>query len=185
MKRRDGDVFCHGNYFGSRQGNSPGCLVTKIFFQKVVTAFAWKLAAVVSSPMDIFSKTESTEDSLDQGFAFGDIDMLLSERDGTLIPVAVENGVHVCQQCREQFVDDPSHPLRMVEFSCGGNGVRIGIHSRCVKKAQRALERRGGQGNLVHDMSTMTRARRFLAKALLGGRTTPRNTPRLGKGDEG
>jgi hypothetical protein len=115
---------------------------------------------------DIFTRRESALDALASGNAFGDIDMLLSKKDGSLIPVAVENGVHVCQQCREQFLDDPVSPLRMVEFNCGGHGVRIGIHARCVVKAQRALEHRGNRdGGLVFDMARMTQLRRFFSKA--------------------
>jgi hypothetical protein len=118
------------------------------------------------SIFDIFTKEESALDALASGNAFGDIDMLLSEKDGSLIPVAVENGVHVCQQCRKQFVDDPAHPHRMVEFNCGGHGVRIGIHACCVEKAQKALERRGDRGGgLVFDMSRMTQLRRFFSRA--------------------
>ena len=115
---------------------------------------------------DFLLKKESALDSLDAGYAFGDIDMVLSERDGSLVPVDMENGVHVCQQCREQFVDDRASPLRMVEFSCGGEGVRIGLHSKCVRKAQAAIEKRGDRGGgLVFDMSKMSQARRFLSRA--------------------
>jgi hypothetical protein len=114
---------------------------------------------------DILLKSDTALEALAAGNAFGDIDMLISERDGSLVPVAVENGVRVCQQCREQFIEDPTNPLRMVEFNCGGHGVRIGIHARCVGRAQKALERRGDKGNLVFDMSKMHRLRRFFSKA--------------------
>lgn len=114
--------------------------------------------------MDFFIRRESNLDNV-RGHAFDDIDMLLSERDGSLLPVAVRDGVHVCQQCGEQFVKDPASPLRMVEFSCGGHGVRIGIHARCVGAAQRALAQRGERGNPVFDMSVLHRARRFYTRA--------------------
>lgn len=114
--------------------------------------------------MDFFTRRESALDSI-KGHAFDDIDMLLSKRDGSLVPVAVRDGVHVCQQCGEQFVDDPASPLRLVEFNCGGHGVRIGIHAKCTRDAQRALERRGHRGNIVHDMAMLHQARRFLTRA--------------------
>lgn len=114
--------------------------------------------------MDFLIRKESADDKFD-GFAFDDIDMLVSPRDGSLIPVAVYQGVHVCQVCAEQFVEDPASPFRMVEFSCGGYGVRVGIHAKCVDKASRALQRRGDRGNQVFDMSRMHRARRFLTQA--------------------
>lgn len=113
-------------------------------------------------PVDFLVRRQSVDD-VDRtltGQAFDDIDMLLSKRDGSLIPVAVIDGVHVCQQCSEQFVDEPSSPLRMVEFNCGGGGVRIGIHSKCVTKARKVLQKRGDKGNFVSDMSMLHRARR-------------------------
>ena len=117
------------------------------------------------SMFDVFNRKQSAEDLLaNDSASFGDIDMLISERDGSLVPVAMENGVHVCQQCREQFVDDPGSPLRMAEFNCGGEGIRIGIHSKCVRKAQKALNKRGDRGagaGLVLDMSEKHKARRF------------------------
>ena len=113
--------------------------------------------------IDFFIRDASRED-LHRGRAFDDIDMVMSKRDGSLIPVAMNNGVHVCQQCGGQFVEDPTSPDRLVEFSCGGHGVRIGIHSRCVDKASRALQKRGDKGDLVHDMSIMHKARRALSR---------------------
>lgn len=130
------------------------------------------------SIFDIFTRKQSAEDLLaNDSASFGDIDMLISKVDGSLVPVAVENGVHVCQQCREQFVDDPSSPLRMVEFNCGGEGVRIGIHSKCVRNAQKAVNKRGDRGKgagIVLDMASKHQARRALSSTL-----------KIGKGDTG
>jgi hypothetical protein len=113
---------------------------------------------------DFLNRRESAHDTLGE-FAFDDIDMLLSERDGSLIPVAVSDGVHVCQMCGKQFVGDPASPKRMVEFNCGGHGVRIGIHACCVNKASKKLRQRGENGEVLFDMAERHQARRFLTRA--------------------
>lgn len=117
-------------------------------------------------PVDFLVRRQSVDD-VDKtltGQAFDDIDMDVSARDGSLVPVAVMNGVHVCQQCAGQFVDLPTSSLRKVEFSCGGHGVRIMIHSKCVAKARRVLQKRGDKGDFVADMSLLHRARRKLTQ---------------------
>ena len=111
-----------------------------------------------------FIKDQSIADDT-KGHAFDDIDMVISPRDGSLVVVGVVAGVHACHQCAEQFVDDLTSPLRMVEFNCGGHGTRIGIHSKCVAAARKVLQKRGDSGDLVHDMSLMHRARRFMTRA--------------------
>ena len=114
------------------------------------------------SAFDLLVRRQSVDD-VDKtitGQAFDDIDMDISERDGSLVPVAVMAGVHVCQQCARQFVDTPTSPLRKVEFSCGGHGVRIMLHSKCVAKARKVLQKRGNKGDLVADMSLLHQARR-------------------------
>lgn len=115
------------------------------------------------SDLDLI-KNHSAADSM-QGHAFDDIDMVISPKDGKLVVVGVVAGVHACHQCAEQFVDEPTSPLRMVEFSCGGHGTRIGIHSKCLNAARKVLQARGDQGDMAFDMSVLHRARRFLTKA--------------------
>lgn len=112
--------------------------------------------------IDFFVRRQSVDD-VDKtltGQAFDDIQLDVSPRDGSLVAVAEIDGVWVCQQCSEQFVDDPSSPMRKVEFNCGGHGTRLYLHSRCVSKARRVLQKRGHNGDLVADMSILHRARR-------------------------
>jgi hypothetical protein len=118
---------------------------------------------------DFFLKNqrESGDDS-ENSFAADDLDMIQSPKDGALVPVAQRDGVHVCWQCFEQFVEDPAHPLRPVEFDPGGHNTRILIHSKCVRKAARAVERQatgGSGGNLFWDGVGRHQARRFLTRA--------------------
>jgi len=93
-----------------------------------------------------------------------DLDMIQSPRDGSLIPVAQKDGVHVCWMCFEQFIDDPTHPRRPVEFNPGGNGTRILLHSGCVRKARKAVE--GGGENVIWDVINNHRAARFVTRAV-------------------
>jgi hypothetical protein len=118
---------------------------------------------------DFFLKNQrESGDDHETSYAADDIDMIQSPRDGALIPVAQRDGVHVCWQCFEQFVEEASSPLRPVEFNAGGLGTRILIHSKCVKRASRAVYRQatGGEGaNLFWDGIKRHQARRFLTRA--------------------
>jgi hypothetical protein len=108
-----------------------------------------------------FVRRESKDDHLakDSENYADDLDMIISPRDGSLVVVGLVNGVHVCQMCFEQFVDDPAHKHRGVEFNPGGYGTRLLLHSCCVEKASRY------KGNLLQDKVEGHQARRFATKA--------------------
>lgn len=110
-------------------------------------------------PVDFFTKAESKDDHLAKNAAPGDIDLVISPRDQTLVAVAQIQGVHVCSYCHREFEDDVFSPKRSVEFNPGGHGTRILIHSGCVSKVK------GYRGNLLHDMERGHQALRFEAHA--------------------
>lgn len=116
--------------------------------------------------MDFFLKKETKDEHLAKE-ASGDIDLIESPRDGKLVVVCQQNGVHVCGYCLGMFEDDRQSPLRGVEFVPPGAsergenwGTRILIHAKCITAA-------GGRGrrNLVDDRVRGHQARRFLTKA--------------------
>lgn len=88
--------------------------------------------------------------------------MILSPQDGKLVVVSQVDGVHVCGRCHEQFVHDPSHKFRPVEYNCGGFGTRILLHACCVGVV------RGRGGNFVSTVERAHQARRFITKATKG-----------------
>jgi hypothetical protein len=116
---------------------------------------------------DLFSffvRQESADDHLATGQSYADdMDLIVSERDGMLVAVAEVHGVHACWHCFKQFVQDPTHKHRPVEFNCGGHGTRILIHAGCVKGAGRY------QGDLFADKVSGHQARRFATKAAIDG----------------
>ncbi|MFB3095294.1 MAG: hypothetical protein ACE10O_05505 [Candidatus Acidiferrales bacterium] len=85
---------------------------------------------------DFLFRRESADDH-HQSRAASDLDLITSPKDGALVAVVQEDGVHVCWQCFEQFIESAEHKLRPVEFNPGGEGTRILIHSKCVKQASR------------------------------------------------
>jgi len=91
--------------------------------------------------LDLLVKKESEFDEYATGENYADdLDMVLSPKDGKLVAVAVVGGVHVCWHCFEQFIEDPSHKLRSVEYNCGGYGTRIHLHAKCVpRKASKGV----------------------------------------------
>jgi len=110
--------------------------------------------------MDFFLKGE-TDDALLARAAPGDIDMVISPRDGSLVVVSQVNGVHVCGRCLEQFVNgDPAHADRPVEHNPGGHGTRIMLHAKCVAPVK--SYGRKFLDNLIRGHQ----ARRFLTRAL-------------------
>lgn len=116
---------------------------------------------------DFFIRRESADDHMahkaGENYA-DDMDMLQSPRDGRLVPVAVVNGVHACWMCFGQFIEDPTHPHRMVEWKDPhGHGVRIGIHAGCVEKAGRY------KGDVFFDKVQGHQARRAATKLSLPG----------------
>lgn len=109
---------------------------------------------------DFLIRRESALDHLATGENYADdLDLIMSPRDGRLVAVAMVNGVHACWVCFEQFVEDPTHKDRAVEFDCGGHHTRIHIHAGCVRKAGRY------KGDLFHDKVSGHQARRFATKA--------------------
>ena len=113
---------------------------------------------------DFFTRQESADDH-HQSHAADDLDLVVSPRDGALVAVAQRDGVHVCWQCFSQFVESPEHPSRPVEFNPGGEGTRILIHSKCVKKASKSIHKQGGNGKLFWDGIRGHQARRFATRA--------------------
>ena len=114
--------------------------------------------------MDYFFKNNSRDEELAKNPAPGDLDMVPSPRDGALVVVAQVNGVHVCGFCLEQFINEPSHPDRPVEWNPpDGQGTRIMLHARCVNDAARV------GGKLIADRERGHQLRRFasgVAKAM-------------------
>ena len=91
---------------------------------------------ITKNAMDLLVRRESAQDEeFANAHAADDFDMIISPKDQKLVGVAMLHGVHVCWQCFEQFIDDPTSPLRSVEYNCGGYGTRILLHSKCVNKA--------------------------------------------------
>ncbi len=84
--------------------------------------------------MDVHVQDQARDDKLAEGAThFTDLDLIVSPRDGRLVAVAENFGVHVCWNCGEQFVENnPSHKHRGVEVNPGGYGTRILLHACCV-----------------------------------------------------
>ena len=72
-----------------------------------------------------------------------DVDIIYSQKDGAMVTVAQNHGVHVCWYCGDMFEHTPTSKKRGVEVSTGGEwGTRILLHAGCVGKKPR--EHRGG-----------------------------------------
>ena len=113
---------------------------------------------------DVFSKSESAQDH-HKSRSTSDLDLVTSPKDGALVAVAQEGGVHVCWQCFEQFVEMADNRLRPVEFNCGGQGTRILVHSKCVKNASRRVQAQSGDtGGVFWDMVNSHQRRRRLSR---------------------
>lgn len=115
---------------------------------------------------DFFIKDAEQDDRLANMAVPGDIDLILSPKDGALVVVAQVNGVHVCGCCLEQFIEDPYSPKRGIEWNPpDGQGTRMMLHAGCVNPAKRYSR------NLLNDMvrghqlkRLATRATSFLRK---------------------
>jgi hypothetical protein len=115
---------------------------------------------------DFFIKDAEQDDRLANMAVPGDLDMIISPKDGALVVVAQVDGVHVCGRCLEQFIEDPHSPHRGVEWNPpNGQGTRMMLHAGCVKASTRT------SGNLLNDMvrghqlkRLATRATSFLRK---------------------
>lgn len=71
------------------------------------------------------------EAALMKAATFDGMDMVISPNGGHLVVVAVQDGVHVCQQCGEPF-DEHDRRYRMVEKKNELDAsVPIGVHAKC------------------------------------------------------
>lgn len=117
--------------------------------------------------MDLFIKNNSRDEELARNPAPGDLDMVISPKDGALVVVAQVNGAHVCGFCLELFERDPSNPKRPEEWNPpDGHGTRILLHACCIGPAGRL------GGKLIADRERGHQLRRFasgVAKALGSG----------------
>lgn len=120
---------------------------------------------------DFFQKSESADDHLGKHAQPGDIDMLISPRDGKLVvAVMSDDGVHVCGLCLKPYNNDERSRLRGVEYtpqglsSRGENwGTRMMLHDKCIDQVKFY------RGNLIADRERGHKIRRFktkVAKAL-------------------
>lgn len=66
-----------------------------------------------------------------------DVDIIHSPKDGMIVVVAQNHGVHVCWYCGDMFEDVAGHPKRGVEVAGGEWGTRILLHAKCVGKKPR------------------------------------------------
>lgn len=97
--------------------------------------------------MDFFIKSSSNDEALaKKAHPKGDIDMILSPKDGMLVMVAQVEGVHVCAACvpsdgpvteKMLFINDPAHKQRPMEWNPpDGQGTRMLIHAGCMGRAK-------------------------------------------------
>ena len=109
--------------------------------------------------MDFFVRSESPDVRLAKE-APGDIDLIISPRDGMLVVVCETNGVHACGRCLEPFVHEEAHPLRPLEYNPGGHGTRMLLHAQCIDPVK------SYPGNIIHDRVRGHQAKRFKTRAL-------------------
>jgi hypothetical protein len=97
-----------------------------------------------------------------------ELDMINSPRDGSLVPIVMHYGIHVCWGCMEPFdADDPK--LRLEEFRAPGATVRVAIHRKCADpKNRKIFSDRGENRELqsVAEVSRGLRIRKAVAKAV-------------------
>jgi hypothetical protein len=109
---------------------------------------------------DLFIKNGNKDEELARNAAPGDLDMIISPRDGALVVVAQVGGAHVCGRCLEQFVNDPGRELRAVEWNPpGGLGTRMLLHACCVNPAKMY------GGNLLEDRVRAHQVKRLVTRA--------------------
>lgn len=97
-----------------------------------------------------------------------ELDMIQSPRDGTLVPVVMHHGVHVCWGCFEPF-DESVPKLRLTEIRTPGATVRVAVHAKCVDpKNRKVFSDMGGSRELqsVAEVSRGIQVRRMVAKAV-------------------
>jgi hypothetical protein len=79
---------------------------------------------------------ELNEAALQKAATFDAMDMVISPNGGHLVVVAVQDGVHVCQQCGEPF-DEHDRRWRMVEKKNDIDAtVPVGVHAKCFNPRQ-------------------------------------------------
>lgn len=97
-----------------------------------------------------------------------ELDMIQSPRDGSLVPIVMHHGVHVCWGCMEPF-DESEPKLRLVEMRCPGASVRVAIHHKCIDPRNRKIfSDMGGSRELqsVAEVSRGLKLRRMVARAV-------------------
>lgn len=116
---------------------------------------------------DFFIKSDDGElEKLAQGAThMDDIDLIMSPKDGALVPCAMKGGKHVCWQCGGWFSEDVP-ALRRTEVKHGY--VRIMLHAQC--ESGPPLENRVFQNpaKLFSDNLRGMQHRRALARAAHG-----------------
>lgn len=97
-----------------------------------------------------------------------ELDMIQSLRDGSLVPVVMHYGVHVCWGCMEPFEEGDSK-LRMTEIRTPGSTVRVAVHAKCVDPRNRKVfSDMGGSRELqsVQEVTRGLRLRKMVAKVV-------------------
>ena len=97
-----------------------------------------------------------------------ELDMVISPVDGSLVPVAMKHGLHVCWGCCEPF-DEEERPLRKTEIRTPGSVVRVLVHARCVDpKNRKPFSDMGGSRSLqsVDEVSAGLKLRKTVARAV-------------------
>lgn len=100
--------------------------------------------------------------------AVTELDMITSPRDGSLVPIVMHHGIHVCWGCMEPF-DDAEPKLRLEEYRAPGATVRVAIHKKCADPRNRKIfSDRGESRELqsVEEVSRGLRIRKAVARAV-------------------
>ncbi|NJN63466.1 MAG: hypothetical protein HC882_00380 [Acidobacteria bacterium] len=97
------------------------------------------------------------------------MDIIYSPRDGSMIPVAMKHGVHVCWQCGEPF--EPNvRGLELVEkISEAGATTRVGVHARCYAGPPRRFFQVTTGLGFRRKLAEVAKASAALAKAATEG----------------
>jgi len=88
-----------------------------------------------------------------------DVDIIHSPKDGAIVAVAENHGVHVCWYCFEQFEENLVSDKRAVEARGGEWGTRILLHAKCVGK-----QKLSGNKNFFTDAIKNLQADKLIAR---------------------
>ncbi len=113
--------------------------------------------------MDFFTRNATKDERLAKE-ASGDIDMIISPRDGNLVVVCQQEGAHVCGYCLKPFEQSPASQKFGVEFCPPGAstdgqnfGTRMLLHAGCISLA-------GKRTNLISDRTRGHQVKRFITQ---------------------